>query len=204
MRPAISQTDFSFNMSMELKDIVSVAGVPGLHKIVGQRPAGLILESLDEQKRRFPTSLTQKVSILEDIAMFTVDGEVKLNEVLININDREKEGLKVPGKNASNDELKAFMDAALPNYDKERVYVSDIKKLAAWYEILKNHLDFEALKNAPKEGDEAGEEKTETKAETKPAADVKRKVVKKEQPKVSTKNAPVKKTSTPRKTGGGG
>lgn len=190
---------------MELKDIVSVAGVPGLHKIVGQRPAGLILESLDEQKRRFPTSLTQKVSILEDIAMFTMEGEVKLNEVLVNINDKEKGGLKVPGKSASNDDLKAFMDAALPNYDKERVYVSDIKKLAAWYEILKNHLDFEALKNAPKDGEEsAGDDKAESKAEAKPAADVKRKVMKNEQAKVNTKNAPVKKTSTPRKTGGGG
>jgi len=189
---------------MELKDIVSVAGVPGLHKIVGQRPAGLILESLDEQKRRFPTSLTQKVSILEDIAMFTIDGEVKLNEVLININDKEKEGLKVPGKSASNDDLKAFMEEALPNYDKERVYVSDIKKLAGWYEILKNHLDFEALKNAPKDGEEASDDKAEGKAEVKPTTDVKRKVMKNEQAKVNTKNAPVKKTSTPRKTGGGG
>jgi len=68
---------------MELKDVVSVAGIGGLHKIVGQRPSGLILETIDDQKRRFPTSLTQKVSILEDIAIFTVTDEVRLGEILL-------------------------------------------------------------------------------------------------------------------------
>jgi hypothetical protein len=188
---------------MELKDIVSVAGVGGLHQIVGQRPSGLILETLDEAKRRFPTSLTQKVSILEDIAMFTAEGEVKLSEVLVNINTKENEGLAIPAKNADNTALKAFMEAVLPTYDKERVYTSDIKKLVTWYGILKGQLDFEALKNGGSEDSESTDAKTETKAETKPGAEIKPKKIKTSTPKINTKNAPVKKTSTPRKTGGG-
>lgn len=187
---------------MELKDIVAVAGMGGLHQIVGQRPSGLILETIDEQKRRFPTTLTQKVSILEDIAMFTIEGEVRLGEVFVNINAKEAEGLEIPAKNADNNALKAFMEAVLPTYDKERVYVSDIKKLVSWYTILKGHLDFEALKNKGTE-EEGGEAKADTKADLKPAAETKHKTVKTAAPKVNTKNAPVKKTSTPRKTGGG-
>jgi hypothetical protein len=188
---------------MELKDIVSVAGVGGLHQIVGQRPSGLILETLDEAKRRFPTSLTQKVSILEDIAMFTAEGEVRLSEVLVTISAKENEGLAIPAKNADNNALKAFMEAVLPTYDKERVYTSDIKKLVTWYGILKSHLDFDALKNSGNEEGENTDAKTDSKADTKPGAELKPKVVKNASPKMNNKNAPVKKTSTVRKTGGG-
>lgn len=194
---------------MDLKDIVSVAGIAGLHKIVGQRPSGLILETLDESKKRFPTSLTQKVSILEDIAMFTTDGEVRLRDVIIGINDKEKEGLALPDKNADNDALRNFLGAVLPNFDRERVYVSDIKKLVSWYGMLKGHLDFEAMKaDSQKEaegGEETAEKETKATAEHKPTAEVPK--VRKEKPaKVSTPrtNAPVKKTTAPRKTGGGG
>lgn len=186
---------------MELKDVVSVAGVGGLHKIVGQRPSGLILETLDEQKRRFPTSLTQKVSILEDIAMFTTTDEVRLGDVLLNIHEKEKEGLTVPEKKADNDTLKSFMEEALPDYDKERVYVSDIKKLIGWYGILKDHLDFEALKNSgEEENDEEGKEDKAT--EAKPKKEAKPKVAKKPAAKVNTKNTGAKQNAMPRKTGG--
>lgn len=186
---------------MELKDIVSVAGVPGLHKIVGQRPSGLILETIDALQRRFPTSLTQKVSILEDIAMFTTTDEVKLKDVLVNINEKEKGGLTVPDKKANNDELKTFMEAAIPDYDKERVYVSDIKKLAAWYLLLKDHLDFEALKNSDDSSDENADDTQ--KADVKPTKEAKPKVAKKPSAKVNTKNVGAKQNAMPRKTGGG-
>lgn len=192
---------------MDLKEIVSVAGVGGLHKIVGHRPNGLILETLDETKKRFPTTLTQKVSILEDIAMFTTDDEVRLEKVLIAANDKEKDGLVVPAKNAPDAELRTFMEAVLPNYDKERVYISDMKKLVNWYSILKTQLDFEALKNKPEEteGEETAEEHKAdgTKIENKPAKSGKPLAAKNQQVRVNT-NAPMKKTSTPRKTGGGG
>ena len=93
------------------------------------------------------------------------------------------------------------MEAALPDYDKERVYVSDIKKLAAWYLLLKDHLDFEALKNS----DDSSEENADDtqKADVKPAKEVKPKVAKKPSAKVNTKNVGAKQNAMPRKTGGG-
>ncbi len=187
---------------MELKDVVSVAGIGGLHKIVGQRPSGLILETIDDQKRRFPTSLTQKVSILEDIAIFTVTDEVRLGEILLLIKEKEENGLTVPERKADENTLRGFMTEVLPDYDKERVYASDIKKLVGWYNILKDILDFAALKNSD---DSESEETTDDKpkAETKIKKETKHKVVKKPIAKVNTRNAGAKQTAMPRKTGGG-
>jgi hypothetical protein len=186
---------------MELKDVVSVAGVGGLHKIVGQRPSGLILETLDEQKRRFPTSLTQKVSILEDIAIFTTTDEIRLSNVLLLIKEKEDGGLTVPERKADENTLRGFMADVLPDYDKERVYASDIKKLVGWYNILKDKLDFEALKNSDEEGDEESIDE-KPKAEAKPKKETKPKVAKKPTAKVNTKNTGAKQTAMPRKTGG--
>lgn len=187
---------------MELKDVVSVAGIGGLHKIVGQRPSGLILETIDEQKRRFPTSLTQKVSILEDIAIFTATDEVRLSEILLIIKDKEAGGLNIPERKADENTLRGFMADVLPDYDKERVYASDIKKLVGWYAILKDTLDFEALKNSDEEeGEEGADDKPKAEAKTK--KEVKPKVAKKPTAKVNTRNAGAKQTSMPRKTGGG-
>lgn len=185
---------------MELKDVVSVAGVGGLHKIVGQRPSGLILETIDDNKRRFPTSLTQKVSVLEDIAIFTATDEVRLSEVLLLIKEKEAEGLTVPERKADENSLRAFMEEVLPNYDRERVYASDIKKLVGWYAILKDVLDFEALKNSEEEEGTEGDEKPKT--DTKAKKEVKPKVAKKPTAKVNTKNTGAKQTAMPRKTGG--
>lgn len=186
---------------IELKDVVSVAGIGGLHKIVGQRPSGLILETIDDKKKRFPTSLTQKVSVLEDIAMFTSTDEVRLSDVLLSIKEKEAGGLTVPERKADENTLRAFMESVLPDYDKERVYASDIKKLVGWYAILKEVLDFEALKNSDDDETEEGDDKPKADAKTK--KDVKPKVAKKPTAKVNTKNAGAKQTSMPRKTGGG-
>jgi hypothetical protein len=76
-------------MTLYLSDIVSVSGKPGLHKLVGKRSNGLIVESLDGSGKRFPTSLTQKVSFLSDISMYTYDGDEKL-EVILKKLDIEK------------------------------------------------------------------------------------------------------------------
>lgn len=186
---------------IELKDVVSVAGVGGLHKIVGQRPSGLILETIDEQKRRFPTSLTQKVSVLEDIAMFTATDEVRLGDVLIKIKEKEAGGLAVPERKADEATLRTFMEAILPDYDKERVYASDIKKLVGWYAILKDVLDFESAKNSDEDENAEGDDKPKADAKTK--KEIKPKVAKKPTAKVNTKNAGAKQTAMPRKTGGG-
>jgi hypothetical protein len=153
---------------MELKDVVSVAGMPGLHKVVAERKNGLIIESLDGSGKKTATGPTHKVSVLGDIAMFTKDGEEKLGQVLFNLH-AQGDKLTIPEKNADNQAFEKFLNSALPDYDRERVYVSDIKKLATWFGLLKDQLDFDALKKGL---DEANEEDNSS-AESKSAADAK-------------------------------
>ncbi|MDX5319504.1 MAG: DUF5606 domain-containing protein, partial [Bacteroidota bacterium] len=105
---------------MDLKDVVSIAGIGGLHKIVGQRPTGLIVETLDAEKKRFPTNLTQKISILDDISIYTVEGETRLREVMLAVHEAAQKGANVPGKKDSETTIRAFVESVLPNYDKER------------------------------------------------------------------------------------
>src|SRR6478735_9006552 len=88
---------------MEFKDIVAIAGMPGLYKIVGHRQNGLIVEAMDGSGKKTPTSANTKVSILADIAMFTMEGEERLAQILLNIFDQEKTGLAVPDKKANDD-----------------------------------------------------------------------------------------------------
>ena len=126
---------------MELKDVVSVTGMPGLHKIIGRNKNGLILESLSD-KKKFSTTPRQRISILSDIAMFTDEGEVRLAQVLVNLKNLEETGESVPTSKADNSEVTAFMAKVLPTYDRERVYVSDMKKLFTWYYIWSHRIKF--------------------------------------------------------------
>ena len=130
---------------MKLKDVVMISGMPGLYKVLGQRKNGLIVESLLEENKKFSTSPTQKISVLSEIAIFTEEGEAKMNQVLHNIYSKEKEGLTIPDKKSDDKTLASFMASALPDYDKEKVYMSDVKKLANWFSILKDKLDFDNL-----------------------------------------------------------
>jgi hypothetical protein len=141
----------------ELKDIVSISGQPGLHLIIGKRANGLIVETMDASKRRFPTSLTQKVSILEDISIYTYEGDIKLIEVFRNLHQLVNDGFELVSKNNSNDEVKAFFRKVVPEYDEEKVYVSDMLKVSLWYQILKDAISFDA---APSEENQATAEET--------------------------------------------
>src|SRR5215510_12730526 len=120
---------------MELKDIVSIAGVSGLHKIIGRTKNGLILETLGTGKR-FPTSIQDKVSVLEDISMYTEEGDMKLSEVFVKVSEKDKAGKSAPDAKADAKDQRAFVTDAI-KLDNERVYDSDIKKLLTWYHILK-------------------------------------------------------------------
>jgi Domain of unknown function (DUF6852)/Domain of unknown function (DUF5606) len=128
---------------LELKDVVSIAGKPGLNVIVGQRPNGLIVETIDDQKKRFPTSLSQRVSVLEDISIYTKESDVKLQEVLRLLHIEVGNGLTLISKKNSGDEIRAFFRKVLPDFDESQVYNSDIIKVSAWYTILKDHINFE-------------------------------------------------------------
>ena len=117
-----------------LEGILSISGKGGLFKLVSQGKNVIIVESLAEGVRT-PVSSTARVSALQEISMYTVEGDVKLSHVMANI-FKAYEGQKAISPKASADELKAFMDKVLPEWDKDRVYTSDIKKLVTWYNIL--------------------------------------------------------------------
>ncbi|KMQ60396.1 hypothetical protein ACM40_11360 [Chryseobacterium sp. BLS98] len=119
---------------MLLEKIISISGKPGLFKLVSQLRNGFIIEDVTT-KKKVSIGNSSQVSLLDNIAMFTVDKEVPLFEVFENIakNNDYKEAIS---HKSSDEVLKEFMTASLPDYDTERVYASDIKKLAQWYNIL--------------------------------------------------------------------
>ena len=120
-----------------LRTILSISGKPGLYKLISQGKNMLILEALDETKKRFPVYGHDKVISLGDIAMYTDDEEVALGEVLESVKNKENGAVtSIDYKKASAGELQAFMAEVLPTYDRDRVHNSDIKKLIQWYNIL--------------------------------------------------------------------
>ena len=120
-----------------LETILAISGKPGLFKLVSRGNRALIVETLDAQKKRTPAFETDKIISLADIAMYTDEEEVPLRQVLKSIFTKE-EGKKagLDPKKASKDELHAYLGQVLPNYDRDRVYPADIKKLIQWYNIL--------------------------------------------------------------------
>ncbi|MBK8805790.1 MAG: DUF5606 domain-containing protein [Bacteroidales bacterium] len=127
-----------------LKEILAISGQSGLWKLVSQTKNGIIVENLDS-KKRIPAYHTSKVSALEDIAIYTEDKEVPLKDVFKKIYEIENKEEVVMKKDASNDDVKKYFVTILPDYDKDRVYVSDMKKVFVWYNILlkQNLMNFE-------------------------------------------------------------
>lgn len=131
-----------------METILAISGKPGLYKLVSSSNTGLIIEILDESKKRTPVFPTDRVTSLADIAMYTDSEDIALWKVLKNLG--EKEGNKeclFNYKKASKAELHDFFSQVLSSYDRDRVHDGDIKKLIQWYNILiKNGFtDFEAL-----------------------------------------------------------
>ena len=119
-----------------LKNILAITGKPGLFKLLSHGNNMLIVESLVDGKR-MPTYARDKIVSLGDISMFTEGEDVPLSEVLTKLG--AKEGLKpasIDAKKADNDALRAFFAQVLPDFDRDRVYPSDIRKLIGWYNIL--------------------------------------------------------------------
>lgn len=145
---------------MNLKEIVAISGVSGLHKIIGRTKTGLILESLNETKKRFPTSIQDKVSVLDDISMYTLEGDMRLAEVFVKLNQAQN----VPGPKEDPKTQRKFLVDVI-QLDSERVYDSDIKKLLTWYNILQGVIDFSKLLQEDEPAQEASAETEEVKAE---------------------------------------
>ncbi len=130
-----------------LKGILAIAGQPGLYKLIAETKSHLIVESIETGKR-MPAYTTAKISTLEDIAIFTEDDDVPLKNILKIISEKEAGGRSVDHKSSA-DKLRAYFGEVLPEYDRDRVYVSDIKKIIHWYNILQenNLLDFSEDEN---------------------------------------------------------
>lgn len=120
-----------------LKTVLTIAGKPGLYKLVSSGRNMLIVESIDVAKKRQPVHGTDKVVSLGDIAMYTDDEEVALWQVLENVKTKcEGAACAIDHKKATNEELADFFAEVLPNYDRDRVYMSHVRKLIQWYNIL--------------------------------------------------------------------
>lgn len=143
-----------------LKTILSISGKPGLYKLISQGKNMLIVESLAD-KKRIPAYGKEKIVSLGDIAMYTDADDVPLREILASIQKKENgAAVALDIKKASPEEFREYMAAILPNFDRDRVHVSDIKKLISWYNLLvANGLtDFE---DADAEADDAAVEPAE-------------------------------------------
>jgi hypothetical protein len=156
--------------TIQLKDILAISGKGGLFKFIAQARNGIVVESLEDQKRHVAPA-TARVSSLEDIAIFTIDEEVPLADIFYMIHEKS-EGKETLSHKAAVEELKSQFKELVPEYDEDRVYVSDIKKVFQWYNQLHQHqllevIDKEEEKEEEKEEDqkEAPAEKTEKVAE---------------------------------------
>ena len=145
-----------------LETILAIAGKPGLYKLVSRGNRSLIVESIDDKHQRMPAFSTDRVISLADIAMYTDEEEVPLADVLTSLKEKENGSTcSLDIKKASKDQLFDFFAEVLPNFDRDRVFPSDVKKLIQWYNILiQNGLDdFSKLK--PTEGDNIDDRKEE-------------------------------------------
>lgn len=147
-----------------LKGILSISGKPGLYKMLSQGKNTIIVESLADGKR-MPAHSYTKIIALEDIAIFTETEDIPLEKVLKSVFEKENGGACIDPKKSSSDALKAYFEEILPDYDRDRVYVSDMKKLFTWYETLRGHellvFDDEEADEKPEDATETEEEKTE-------------------------------------------
>lgn len=119
---------------MDLSGIISISGRPGLYKVIAQGKNSIIVESLID-KKRFPAYSTDRISALEDISIYTHEDDKPLKEILEGLY-KKVDGKECPSHKEDINTLEQYLSDVLPDYDKERVYPSDIKKLFQWYNIL--------------------------------------------------------------------
>ncbi|MCB0772458.1 MAG: DUF5606 domain-containing protein [Flavobacteriales bacterium] len=144
---------------MDLSKIISISGRSGLFRVVAQGRQALIAESLTD-KKRIPVHSSVRVSSLDEVSMYTKGDDVPLSTVLGNLHAKEKGNLSVDPKG----DLEALYDKlgeALPNYDRDRIYSSDVRKFFVWYQMLAAAGVLDEAKKGEKagEGEEAKEEK---------------------------------------------
>jgi hypothetical protein len=182
---------------MDLQGIISISGRPGLFKIITQGKSNVIVESLID-KKRFPAFASEKISSIEDISIFTYADDVKLTDVFATllVQNDGKEGISHKVEEAV---LRKTFEGVLPNYDLDRVYLSDIKKVFQWYNLLLKEglLKKEDVSTGEPEKSEKEPKKVKADAAKKPSKPAAIKEPKATKPAVS-KKAPVVKTGSSR------
>jgi len=150
---------------MELRKILSISGRPGLYKVISQAKSSVIVESLDD-KKRFPAFEHEKMSSLEEISIFSTGEDMPLKDVFRMMFEKLEQKEAISPK-STNKELQEFFLEMVPEYDQERVYASDIKKIVKWYNMLltADMLDFsdEEEEEKKKEEEIKDEEKIDEK-----------------------------------------
>jgi len=144
---------------MDLSEYYTIPGKPGVFKMLSQSKSNAVMESLVDGKR-LPVFTSDKISSLEEIGMFTNGEDVPLTKVFQNIFRKENGSQASVSPKADNKALQAYFSEILPDWDKDRVYVSDIKKLITWYNLLaeKNLISLEEKSDEPGENTENSEE----------------------------------------------
>ena len=190
---------------MEYREIVAVTGLSGLYQLLATKSDGAIVRSLDDKSTKFISARVHNVTPLESIEIYTTADNVRLHEVLKKM--QANEAAMPAGKAADNNAVKTYFKTAFPDFDEDRVYVSDMKKMLKWYEILKSNdlLHFEkqeaeaaaaneaeapVAEEAPVAAEAVSEEKPVKKARAKKAV----------APAAEGEEAPVKKTARKKKT----
>ena len=153
---------------MKIDEIISISGKGGLFKIISRTTNGLIVESLEE-KKRMPVFASDSVSAFSDISIYTEDDSEPLENILNSIYKKENGGKSISA-NSTPEELKKYMGDILPNYDRDTVYVSHIKKLLKWYNLLQSLDLLKELLIEEKEESNPKNKKTEQKTKKEKAS----------------------------------
>ncbi|MCC5943896.1 MAG: DUF5606 domain-containing protein [Bernardetiaceae bacterium] len=156
---------------MKLKDIAVISGKPGLYRIIKPTRTGVIVEAIGGGKTKIMADASHRISILKEISIYVTDKEdsIPLAEVFYRIHEKYGEQLEVA---KDDNALRSFLEEIVPSYDKKRVYVSDMKKLVSWYQILSENIPdlLDRSKAEPEEDEQAekseeGEAAEDTKAQ---------------------------------------
>lgn len=187
---------------MNVEKILAISGKPGLYELKIQTRTGFVAESLAD-KKKLNVGLRSNVSLLSEISIYTNTGEIKLFEIFARIAKKENDQEAISHKE-SEDKLTAYFSEIVPDYDTDRVYVSDIRKVLNWYSVIQKsglaNVFSTALKQAEEKTEEANKEETEKKKPaTKKATTAKKTAEKKETKKAETEKKPAaKKTAKPK------
>jgi len=180
---------------MELKDIVSISSMSGLFSVVAKRPDGMIVRGLDDGKSQFASSRIHVFTPLDAITIYTNSDTTELSKVLLEMKKQSSENPPVDA-NSDNYKLKTYFKKVIPDYNEEKVYVSDIKKVVKWYRQLDKHKLITEEVLAPKKDKEAKED--EQGKEIKEKKDVVLEKTTRPKPAIKERSATHSKASTKR------